>query len=232
MPNTSPSLISDSFSDDERTRLFDICSDIYFVDALETVRAEYACAMNNTRALTSDRKRRKGLTGHGVDWALNQPVYDKPPSEADIKKTMRSIEKHANKLLDDLRHCGYIEIGVLHDAGLNYPLSRINDELEVLALAANRAQNCDPKAFPKDHRKRASLDVLCGIDEVFGRFDLPVNRYRLNPNYDPGKVPEGGPFWRAAVIVLGREPYPREWLEFFDRENPDSHTGTLRRKKS
>ncbi|MDD2770143.1 MAG: hypothetical protein PHT19_15565 [Methylococcus sp.] len=111
--------IPEQFDTDERRVLFSFCSDLYFVDSLENLRAEYANILNNAKALLLRPHERDIPNAAGVAWALAQEPYDKPPTARDVKLRIDHLRQCAEKYLDAWRNTGYLEKGLLHDMGID-----------------------------------------------------------------------------------------------------------------
>ena len=92
--------IAESFTPEERQELLSICNHFSFVDELETVRAEYACAINNSEAMTVPADERR--SDPGIEWARRSPALRRRPNETETRAKLEAIAKQAAALHEAL----------------------------------------------------------------------------------------------------------------------------------
>lgn len=221
-------LVAWPFTSEECEKLLAMCDRPEFFCSLEEIRRGWAFYSNNTATLTLGNAERNNLDANAAPWALAQKTQIKVTTEPDVRKTMKRLAEKTNGLNTILDDLNFIEKSVLHEKGIEplieqagqLPgldlglLVRVRDlvgYLEQAASLACEAENYNGLVFPRDHKKQNFISVLENIAETFEGFGLSVTDYRA------GEAADGGPFWKAATIVLASDPSGEVWSEFFSR---------------
>lgn len=221
--------IAESFTPEERQELLSICNDFSFIDALETVRAEYACAVNNSESLTVPESERRHTAG--IEWAMRSPALRRRPNETETRAKLEAIAKQAAALHEALANLDPIAKVALERAGL-FPLIereegcagldggllvRMMDGTGYLAQSAHMAARSDLSkyCYSGDWRSAFSNKAAREVSTILERYGIERSRYAPNRDYDEGKSSKGGALWRALRIVLCKPP-DREFRELFE----------------